>query len=84
MRSFRMVRPRTEVKESGLLAGYGAEPHIQLPPKGCAPLGIPARGSIPWTGVASGTLGNARGAGRQGVLTPARGFAAGGVFNIFN
>jgi hypothetical protein len=28
MRSFRMVWSRTEVKKSGLLAGYGAEPHI--------------------------------------------------------
>jgi hypothetical protein len=51
MRQFRMVRPRIEVKESGLLAGYGAEPHISLPPKGGAPLESPPGDPSPGPGV---------------------------------
>jgi hypothetical protein len=64
MRNFRMVRPCTEVKVPGLLAGYGAEPHIQLLPKGCAPLGSPPGDPSPGPGL------DVRGAGRPGVLAP--------------
>jgi hypothetical protein len=78
----RMDWPLDEVKESGLLAGYGAEPHIQFLPKGCAPLGSPPGDPSPGPGLRPTPRAMPEGAGRTGVLDPRPRLRRGRGFNI--